>query len=195
MTSRLKLAFVSPARASPPRVSNGRGRVARSETWLPMRPLRPLAISLRVTSDQPAAGGRRTVQRHAARARSWSTHRRNHLLAPTAARRRLVPRPFRYGSSCGSSDLNATNTHWSDDISVRVRPTRRGNRQLNAALHRIAVTQIRLENCPGRIYHRRRLDDGDTRGQALRALKRRLCRAVFQALKADRTAERRGVNN
>ena len=76
--------------------------------------------------------------------------------------------------------------HWSGDISVRVRPIRRGNRQLNAALHRIAVTQIRLQNCPGRTYHRRRLDEGDTRGQALRALKRRLCRAVFQALEADR---------
>ena len=80
--------------------------------------------------------------------------------------------------------------HWSGDISVRVRPTRRGNRQLNAALHRIAVTQIRLENCPGRKYHRRRLDEGDTRGQALRALKRRLCRVVFQALKADRAQHR-----
>lgn len=83
--------------------------------------------------------------------------------------------------------------HWSGDISVRVRPTRRGNRQLNAALHRIAVTQIRLKDCPGRIYHRRRLDEGDTRGQALRALKRRLSRAVFQALKADRAGHRAGA--
>lgn len=75
--------------------------------------------------------------------------------------------------------------HSSGTAVVRQIPMRRGNRQLNAAVHRIAVTQIRLTDCPGRIYHRRRLDDGDTRGQALRALKRRLSRVVYQALRAD----------
>ena len=35
--------------------------------------------------------------------------------------------------------------------------TRSGNRQLNAALHRIAVTQIRLDGL-GRTYYRHRLD-------------------------------------
>ena len=76
--------------------------------------------------------------------------------------------------------------HWSGDAGVWVRPTRRGNRQLNAALHRIAVTQIRLDGSLGRTYYRRRLEEGDTRSKALRALKRRVSRAVFQALKADR---------
>lgn len=67
-----------------------------------------------------------------------------------------------------------------------VRPTRRGNRQLNAALHRAAVTQIRLKNSAGSKYYRRRIDDGDTKPQALRALKRRLARVVWQALREDR---------
>ena len=35
--------------------------------------------------------------------------------------------------------------------------TRSGNRQLNAALHRIAVTQIRLDGL-GQAYYRKRLD-------------------------------------
>ncbi len=83
----------------------------------------------------------------------------------------------------------APTPHWSGNVSVRVRPNRRGNRQLNAALHRIAVTQIRLDGCPGRTYHRRRIEEGDTRSKALRALKRRVSRAVFQALKADRAHE------
>lgn len=74
--------------------------------------------------------------------------------------------------------------HWSGDASVRLRPTRRGNRQLNSALHRIAVTQIRWDGL-GKTYFERRLHDGDTRSQALRSLKRRLARVVFNRLRAD----------
>ena len=35
--------------------------------------------------------------------------------------------------------------------------TRSGNRQLNAALHRIAVTQIRMDGSLGQTYYRHRL--------------------------------------
>jgi transposase len=64
----------------------------------------------------------------------------------------------------------------------RHRLARGGNRQLNAALHRIAVTQIRLDGL-GRAYYQRRREGGDTKMQALRALKRRLARIVFNLLK------------
>lgn len=57
-----------------------------------------------------------------------------------------------------------------------------GNRQLNAALHRIAVTQIRLPGL-GRAYYHKRLAAGDSKPEAIRALKRRLARVVFQTLK------------
>jgi transposase len=63
----------------------------------------------------------------------------------------------------------------------RHRLARGGNRQLNAALHRIAVTQIRL-NGPGREYYDRRRSNGDSKMEALRALKRRLARIVFTRL-------------
>ena len=63
----------------------------------------------------------------------------------------------------------------------RHRLARGGNRQLNAALHRIAVTQIRLEG-PGRDYYQRRLALNNTKMMALRAMKRRLARAVFTRL-------------
>ena len=76
--------------------------------------------------------------------------------------------------------------HWSGDANVRMRPTRRGNRQLNMALHRIAVTQIRM-NGPGKAYFQRRLADDDTRSQALRSLKRRLARVVFNRMKSSRS--------
>jgi transposase len=64
----------------------------------------------------------------------------------------------------------------------RHRLARGGNRQLNTALHRIAVTQIRLTG-PGRIYYQHRRQTGDTTMHALRALKRRLARVVFNLLR------------
>ena len=62
--------------------------------------------------------------------------------------------------------------------------TRSGNRQLNAALHRIAVTQIRLDGL-GQTYYRKRLQVGDSSAEALRCLKRRLSRVVFSRLHTD----------
>jgi transposase len=73
---------------------------------------------------------------------------------------------------------------WSGNTAGRVRMSRAGNRQLNAALHRIAVTQIRLKG-EGRAYYDKRLAEGDSRTEALRCLKRRLARVVFNTLKTD----------
>jgi len=73
---------------------------------------------------------------------------------------------------------------WSGNTRGRVRMSRTGNRQLNTAIHRIAVTQIRLDGL-GRAYYRKRLDHGDSTVEALRCLKRRLCRVVFNSLRAD----------
>lgn len=73
---------------------------------------------------------------------------------------------------------------WSGNTAGRVRMTRSGNRQLNAALHRIAVTQIRLDGL-GQTYYRHRLAAGDSNPEALRCLKRRLSRVVFGHLHTD----------
>jgi transposase len=73
---------------------------------------------------------------------------------------------------------------WSGNTAGRVRLTRSGNRQLNAALHRIAVTQTRLDGL-GAAYYQKRLDAGASRSEALRCLKRRLARVVFQRLHSD----------
>ena len=71
---------------------------------------------------------------------------------------------------------------WSGNTAGRVRLNRSGNRQLNAALHRIAITQIRLDGL-GKAYYDKRLAAGDSSTEALRCLKRRLARVVFQTLK------------
>jgi transposase len=73
---------------------------------------------------------------------------------------------------------------WSGRTAGRVRLNRSGNRQLNAAFHRIALTQIRLDG-PGRAYYEKRLAAGDSTTEALRCLKRRLARVVFNTLKND----------
>jgi transposase len=66
----------------------------------------------------------------------------------------------------------------------RHRLNRGGNRQLNAALHRIAVTQLRLDGA-GRAYVQRRLAAGDTKTEAIRALRRRISDEVYRRLTAD----------
>lgn len=74
--------------------------------------------------------------------------------------------------------------HWSGSTAGTMRRPKYGNRQLNSALHRIAVTQLRL-NGPGRAYYQKRLGENDTGAMAIRALKRRICRVVYGRLRAD----------
>jgi transposase len=51
------------------------------------------------------------------------------------------------------------------------RLSRRGNRQLNHAIHMAAITQIRHKHSPGRAYYERKLAEGKTKKEATRALK------------------------
>jgi len=74
--------------------------------------------------------------------------------------------------------------HSSGSTAGHVRMTRSGNRQLNAALHRMAVSQIRMDG-PGRKYYDKRRAAGDSPQGALRNLKRRITRVVFSRLRAD----------
>ena len=66
----------------------------------------------------------------------------------------------------------------------RHRLDRGGNRQLNCALHRIAVTQARMHP-PARAYLERKQTEGKSRREAIRCLKRQLARIVFNTLKAN----------
>jgi transposase len=66
----------------------------------------------------------------------------------------------------------------------RHRLSRTGNRQLNAAIHRIAITQMRCHD-DAKTYLERRRERGNTKSEARRALKRRLSDIVYRALLAD----------
>lgn len=71
----------------------------------------------------------------------------------------------------------------------RHRLNRGGNRQLNAALHRIAVTQLRTPG-PARDYVSRRMAAGNTKAEAIRALRRRISDEVYRRLLHDERSSR-----
>jgi transposase len=67
---------------------------------------------------------------------------------------------------------------------VRHRLSRTGNRQLNAALHRVAVTQMRIHE-DAKSYLERRMAMGNTKTEAIRSLKRKLSDVVYRTLLVD----------
>ena len=66
----------------------------------------------------------------------------------------------------------------------------RGSRQLNHALHMAAVTQVRHRHSEGRAYYDRKIAEGKTGKEALRALKRRISDALFAPMVAGARRER-----
>jgi transposase len=65
----------------------------------------------------------------------------------------------------------------------RMRLNRGGNRQLNRAIHTIAIAQL-WHHPPAKIFVARKRAEGKTWREALRALKRHLARVVFRILQA-----------
>jgi transposase len=92
------------------------------------------------------------------------------------------PTPERFASYNGTAPIEA-----SSGPRKRHRLNPRGNRKLNHAMHLIAVTQI-AHDTPGRVYYRRKLVEGKTKKEALRALKRRVSDAVWRQLQVDLAA-------
>jgi hypothetical protein len=102
--------------------------------------------------------------------------------------RELLGRAWASGAGPGTDpftiDLDSAPVPvWSGNI-VRHRLNRGGNRQLNLALHRIAITQLRVPG-PGRDYVLHRMAAGDTKTEAIRALRRRISDEVFRRMTID----------
>jgi transposase len=64
------------------------------------------------------------------------------------------------------------------------RLSRRGSRRPNHAIHMAAVTQIRCRHSNGRAYYDKKLAEGKTPEEALRALKRQVSDAIYTVLPA-----------
>lgn len=89
------------------------------------------------------------------------------------------PTRARFAAYAGVSPVEA-----SSGAHVRHRLNRRGNRQLNYAIHMIAVTQ-RAHAGPGRDYFERKLAEGKSPAEARRCLKRQVANVVYRHLCAD----------
>ncbi len=68
---------------------------------------------------------------------------------------------------------------------TRHRLSRSGDRQLNSAIHLIAVTQVRMRDSIGRRYYDTKIAEGKSRNEAMRCLKRRLANHLWRLMIAD----------
>jgi transposase len=68
----------------------------------------------------------------------------------------------------------------------RHRLSRSGDRQLNCALHIVAVTQVRMPASKARAYYDTKRAVGKTHNEAMRCLKRRLSDLVWRVMIADK---------
>jgi hypothetical protein len=69
---------------------------------------------------------------------------------------------------------------------ARHRLPRGGDRQLNLALHIVALTQVRMRQSTGRAYYDRKISEGKTHNEAMRCLKRRLADHVWWMIADER---------
>jgi transposase len=81
-----------------------------------------------------------------------------------------------YAALCGASPVEA-----SSGKTQRLRLNRGGDRQANAALYRIVISRLRWDERT-QAYLQRRMDEGKTRREAIRCLKRYVAREVFGLL-------------
>jgi transposase len=107
------------------------------------------------------------------------------ILGHTSGIRRF-PTRHHYASYCGTAPIEA-----SSGEHRRHRLSRAGNRQLNRALHLVAVCQIRTAS-QGKDYYQQKLVEMKTPAEARRALKRRLTDAVYRRITKDHNT-RRGI--
>ena len=100
------------------------------------------------------------------------------ILALTGDIRRF-PNQEHYASYAGTAPIDVSS---GDQETHRL--SRRGNRQLNAAIHVAAVTQAR-DPGPGRDHYRRKITEHKTVKEARRSLKRRITNAIYRRVLAD----------
>ncbi len=87
--------------------------------------------------------------------------------------------PAAFAAASGTAPLSA-----SSGQVQRHRLNRGGNRQLNRVLHTMALVQVRCDE-RAQAYLARRLAEGKTRREAIRALKWHLARVVYRTMLAD----------
>ena len=80
-------------------------------------------------------------------------------------------------AGCAPRECSSGKTH-------RYRKTRGGNRRLNCAFHRMALSQIsRMGNKKANTYYLRKISEGKSKSQALVCLKRQLVNVIWMMMK------------
>lgn len=96
----------------------------------------------------------------------------------------------RFASKHHYASYNATApVEASSGPKARHRLNQRGNRKLNWAIHVVAISQLSHDTA-GRAYYDRKVAEGKTSKEAIRALKRRLSDVVYRHLVADANQQR-----
>jgi transposase len=116
-------------------------------------------------------------------------------IGPSGAARLLIeagditrfPSKAHFASWNGTAPIDA-----SSGDQVRHRLSRAGNRQINRALHIMAVVQLRHRGSEGRAYYDRKVAAGKTPREAMRSLKRRLSDIVYHQMVLDARAKAAG---
>lgn len=96
-------------------------------------------------------------------------------------------RRFHSAAAFARHDGTAPVPVWSGNV-TRHRLSRGGNRQLNLALHRIAITQFQRPG-KGKDYIAKRMAAGDSKTEAIRALRRRISDEVYRRMIIDATSD------
>ncbi|TCJ34944.1 IS110 family transposase [Parafrankia sp. BMG5.11] len=95
-------------------------------------------------------------------------------------------RPSRFPNSAAYANyVGAAPVEVASAGKARHRLSRAGDRQLNSALHTVAVTQIRTLRSPGNLYYQTKIAEGKTPREARRCLKRRLADHLWRVMIAD----------
>lgn len=103
-------------------------------------------------------------------------------VGPISAAKLLVCDPARFTSEAAFARCNGTAPiPASSGKTVRHRLNRSGDRQVNNAIHTIALSRS-LHHPETRAYLDRRISEGKTKREAMRSLKRHLSRRLFQRL-------------
>jgi transposase len=96
------------------------------------------------------------------------------------------PSPAAYANYTGTAPIEVASAE-----RTRHRLSRTGDRQLNSALHTIAITQIRVSRSLGNAYYNTKIAEGKTPREAKRCLKRRLADHVWRTMIAGEKREHR----
>ncbi len=103
-------------------------------------------------------------------------------VGPITAGKLIAFNPARFKSEAAFARANGTAPQpASSGKTVRHRLSRGGDRQINTAIYTIALSRS-VHHAPSRTYIQRRIEEGKTKREAMRSLKRYLSRDLYNKL-------------